>query len=167
MNDRNVSGITIASVTMLMCSAYNAVFHILLRFSHLLDTVRSAAELNTPFWKDIVISVYDLAVVFTLSSGMLAVVQLTAAVAGIICAACHGLQKKPLKSAALPYVFGIICSLLGIISVCSMILSRSSGTMLSVVLIITQLVVPLLFSAEARKFHNRIKEQDLGSEHEE
>ena len=171
MSDRNVSGMVIASVTMLLCSAYNAVFNILRRFSHLLGNVRTAAELkidytNPPVWKDIAFSVYDLIVIFNLSAGILALLQLIAAISGFVCAARHGLRKEPLKSALPPYVLGIICSLVGTVSVFSMIAARSAGTVLSAVLVLTQLVVPILFAAEAGKFHSRLR-NTLSSNNEE
>ena len=150
--------LVVASVTMLLCGAYNTIFNILRRASRLLGFVRGAAELNTdlteiPVWKDIAVSVYDIIAIFNLSSGMLAAVQMTAGAVGLIYAALYFYRERATGGAAIPGLIGILTSFLGVLSVFSLYLSRSSGAFLLFTLVLTQVLVPILFTSAAFRFN--------------
>lgn len=158
MKSVSISGVVTASVTMTLCGVVNAVFNLLRRALHLFDTVRDAAQFD-PNWKDVAVSVYDLAVLLRVSSGILAAAQVIAGIMGIIYASKHHFGKKPLKSAALPILLGVICTIAGAASIFSLIISATANgenAFLAAALTITQLVVPIIFTVTSVRFDRSI-----------
>ena len=147
MKTYSAASVVIASVTMLLCGILNAALNILQRFSHFMDTVRTAAEFNTDLtnvsdWADIAVSVYDIYVIFNLSSGILAAVQIISA---LICVTIDTYGKNKIKFHILPLFFGIVCVIFGIISTISLIVLHSAGVFITLLLVLTKLFVPIIF----------------------
>lgn len=158
MKDRKVSPLVTASVAMALGGFFSGIFNIIRRAFHLFGFAREAAKLDTDYtdpsqWKNIAVSVYDLAVIFGLSSGVLAVLMIVTGSVGIIYALKHYFGRTPLKSAVFPIILGVICSLLGLVSAVSLILSRSVSFFMTVTIVIISLIVPILFTYNAAKFH--------------
>lgn len=157
MKTYSAASVVVASVTMLLCGILNAALNILQRFSHFMDTVRTAAEFNTDLtsvsdWADIAVSVYDVYAVFNLSSGILAAVQIAAGAAGIISAVIHTYGKNKDKPPVMPLVFGVLCTVSGAVGTASLIASRGAGAFLAFTLVLTQLVVPIIFLRTSIKY---------------
>ena len=151
-----------SSAVMLLCGFYNIIFNLLRRASHFIGTLREAAQLETDYtqvgaWKDIAVSVYDLLVLVRLSSGILAAVQLAAAVIGLVYAALFSFRKAPPKGFWLPCALGVFCILLGAVSVSSAILAKSVGALLGAVLCITSVIVPTAFTVAALRIRKNAK----------
>ena len=150
MKTYSAASVVIASVTMLLCGILNAALNILQRFSHFMDTVRTAAEFNTDLtsvsdWADIAVSVYDIYVIFNLSSGILAAVQIISGISALICVIIDTYGKNKIKFHILPLFFGIVCVIFGIISTISLIVLHSAGVFITLLLVLTKLFVPIIF----------------------
>lgn len=150
------SGVVISSVSMILCGAINSVFNILRRITHLLGTVRTATQPDTIHWSRAALSVYDIYAIFSLSMGILAIMQIILGIIGVIYASAHTLRKKPISGAALPLFLGVICSIVGAVSTISLIISRQGTAFMIFALTLTQLAVPIIFSVLTGKFHRSL-----------
>ena len=145
------------SFVMLLCGIGNAVINILRRILHLVSAVTTAAEMKTDYsavenWKDIAVSIYDLTVIFSLSFGIIAVLQLAAAGAGIIYSISHSVGKGRLRHRSVPFALGVICTVFGAISIVIMLLLHSTNVFLTIIIIVLQLVLPVIFTKKAHCF---------------
>ena len=151
-----------SSAIMILCGFYNTIFNVLRRVFHLLGTVRNAAELQEEYigsagWRDIAVSVYDLVVIFNLSSGALAVLQIIAGILGAVFAALYAFREKTPKGTWLPAFFGGLCIVFGAASSFSLYMSHSAGAFLAFTLAVTQLAVPIVFMITAVRFRRGAK----------
>ena len=150
MKTNSALNVVIVSVSMILCGFLSGAFNILQRFLHLMGTVKNAAELNTDpasvsDWLNIAVSVYDIYVLFNLSSGIIAAVQVISGISGLICEAVYTYGKSKRNLIILPIFFCAVCVVFGIVSVISLIALRSMGIFFSIISVITKLIIPIVF----------------------
>ena len=159
--------VIISSIALIICGLLNFVLILIRKAVGIIGTVSDIAQSNVDYsevgtWTGFLSKINDVIAVFNLSVNVLTIVQIIAGIVGIIIAVGANKKKYIEKEYSnwverfifAPFVCGIIVSVLGGISYLSLIMSKSSSTFFYIVMFVTVLAVPIIYTVFSYRFVN-------------
>ncbi len=157
--------VIISSIALIICGFLNFILILLGKAVGIISTVNDIVQSNVDYsevgtWTGFLSKLNDVKAVFTLSVNVLTIVQIIAGIVGIIIAV--GANKKSYinkkfadfaeRFISAPFMCGIAVSILGGISYLSLLLAKSSSAFFYIVMFVTVLAVPIIYTVFSYRF---------------
>lgn len=154
--------VIVSSSAVIICGLLNFILTLLRKAFGVIDTVSDIAQSNLDYsqvgtWKKLLSAAGSIKAIFTLSVNALTILQIISGIIGIALAILVNSKKskvssKFVKFKIIPFICGIIISVLGAVSYLALLLSKSSPIFLSIIMFLTVLFVPIIFTVFSKGF---------------